>query len=375
MGVEKRLALLVEGESLFNDGIAVVAFSFLVGFSLGTDEVSIPFLVGRFLAFVGIGIAVGSAIGFGISYLTQRFDLPLVEQSLTLVSAYGTYIIVEDLGGSGVIGVVVMGLIFGNFGSRIGMQPSTRLAVTQFWDLLAFFVNSIMFLLIGDRISFAGLGANLGVIAITVVAMFVTRAIAIFGLGWLSNRLAKSEISLADKTVIWWGGLRGSVSIALALSVPEVFPERQKIAIVFGVVLFTLLVQGLTTKPLLEKLGLLSNQELRQEYLEAIAQRVALNRVLKYLSDVSGDRKIEPEFSNHLVSQLQEKLNLLQAEINQMYDRSPELRQMTIDKLEGDLQAIEADTYAEFVRSGQLNELPVSVLQQCFQARNEKIVS
>ncbi|HEY9302005.1 MAG TPA: sodium:proton antiporter, partial [Phormidium sp.] len=111
------------------------------------------------------------------------------------------------------------------------------------------------------------------------------------------------------------------------------------------------------------------------EYLEAIAQRVALNRVLKYLSEVSGDRKIEPEFSNHLVSQLQEKLNLLQAEINQMYDRSLELRQMTIDKLEGDLQAIEADTYAEFVRAGQLNELPVSVLQQCFQARNEKIVS
>jgi CPA1 family monovalent cation:H+ antiporter len=66
--------------------------------------------------------------------------------------------------------------------------------------------------------------------------MFVTRAIAIFGLGWLSNWLAKSQISLADRTVIWWGGLRGSVSIALALSVPEVFPERQKIiAIVFGV--------------------------------------------------------------------------------------------------------------------------------------------
>lgn len=299
-----------------------------------------------------------------------------MEQSLTLVSAYGTYIIVEELGGSGVIGVVVMGLIFGNFGSRIGMQPSTRLAVTQFWNFLAFFVNSIMFLLIGDQMRFADLGTNLGVIGITVVAMFVTRAIAIFGLGWLSNWLGHSEISLPDQTVIWWGGLRGSVSIALALSVPHVLPDRPKIiAIVFGVVLFTLLVQGLTTKALLEKLGLLNNQELRQEYLEAIAQRVALNRVLKHLSEVSGDRKIEPEFSNHLVSQLQEKLNLLQAGINQMYDRSPELRQMTIDKLEGDLEAIEADTYAEFVRSGQLKELPVSVLQQCFKERNETIVS
>jgi CPA1 family monovalent cation:H+ antiporter len=113
LGVEKRLAVLMEGESLFNDGIAVVAFSFLVGLSLGTAEFEIQTLIARFLAVVGIGIGIGSLIGFGISYLTQRFDLPLVEQSLTLVSAYGTYIITEDLGGSGVIGVVTTGLILG----------------------------------------------------------------------------------------------------------------------------------------------------------------------------------------------------------------------------------------------------------------------
>jgi CPA1 family monovalent cation:H+ antiporter len=371
LGVEKRLAVLVEGESLFNDGIAVVAFSFLVGFSLGTDEVGIPILIARFLAFVGIGIGVGSSIGFGISYLTQRFDLPLVEQSLTLVAAYGTYIIVEELGGSGVIGVVTVGLIFGNFGSRIGMQPSTRLAVTQFWEFLAFFVNSIVFLLIGDAMSLADLEANLGTIGITVMAMFVTRAIAVFGLGWLSNWLVKSEISLPDRTVIWWGGLRGSVSIALALSVPDVLADRtQIIAIVFGAVLFTLLVQGLTAKSLLETLGLLKNQELRQQYQEAIAQRVALNRVINYLSEVSGDRKIEPEFSDRLVSQLQEKLDLLQAEIDRMHDLSPELRELTTDKLEADLRAIEADTYAEFARSGQLKELPASVLQELFKKLN-----
>jgi len=343
-----------------------------VGFSLGTDEVGIPLLVARFLVFVGVGIAVGSAIGFGFSYLIQQFDLPLVEQSLTLVSAYGTYIIVEELGGSGVIGVVSMGLIFGNFGSRIGMQPSTRLAVTQFWNFLAFFVNSIVFLLIGDRISFAGLAANLGLIAITVVAMFVTRAISIFGLGWLSNWLAKSEISLADQTVIWWGGLRGTVSISLALSVPDVLPDRENIiAIVFGVVLFTLLVQGLTTKPLLEKLGLLSNQELQQQYQEAIAQRVALHRAIAHLSQISSDPKIEPEFYDHLVSRLQQKFDSLQAEINQMYDRSPQLRELTIEKIEGDLRAIEADTYAEFVRSGELHELPSSWLEEVFQERNK----
>ena len=332
LGVEKRLAILMEGESLFNDGVAVVAYSSLVGLSLGTGEIGFTSLLLRFLTVVGIGIGVGSLIGFGLSYLTQRFNLPLVEQSLTLVSAYGTYIVTEDLGGSGVIGVVTTGLILGNFGSRIGMQPSTRLAVTQFWEFLAFFVNLIVFLLIGGQISFADLGTNSGLIAVTVAGMVVTRAITIFGLGKLSNWLAGSPISLPEQIVLWWGGLRGSVSIALALSVPVVLPEREKmISTVFGVVLFTLLVQGLTTKPILEKLGLLSNQKMRQQYLEAIARRVALNQILKRLSYLGNRQEIEPEVYHHLAKRLQEQLNHLHSEINQLHNRSPQLRDLTID--------------------------------------------
>jgi CPA1 family monovalent cation:H+ antiporter len=258
IGVKKRLAILVEGESLFNDGVAVVAFSSLVGLSMGATGLEITSLVTRFLAVVGIGIGVGGLIGFGISYLTHRFNLPLVEQSLTLVAAYGTYVITENLGGSGVIGVVTTGLILGNFGSQIGMQPRTRMIVAQFWEFIAFFVNSIVFLLIGDQIGVNSLKENLGLIAVTVVAMLVTRAISIYGLGWLSNWLASSRISLSEQTIVWWGGVRGSVSIALALSVPDAVPQREAIiATVFGVVLFTLLAQGLTIKPWLVKLRLL----------------------------------------------------------------------------------------------------------------------
>ena len=139
LGVEKRLTVLMEGESLFNDGVAVVAFGFLVAFSLGTGELTVQPILLQFLQVVGIGIGIGCLMGFGISYLTQRFDLPLVEQSLTLVSAYGTYLITEDLGGSGVIGVVTTGLILGNFGSRIGMNPRTRTIASEFWEFLSFF--------------------------------------------------------------------------------------------------------------------------------------------------------------------------------------------------------------------------------------------
>lgn len=369
LGVEKRLAVLMEGESLFNDGIAVVAFSFLVGLSLGTAEFEIQTLIARFLAVVGIGIGVGSLIGFGISYLTQRFNLPLVEQSLTLVSAYGTYIITEDLGGSGVIGVVTTGLILGNFGSLIGMQPSTRLAVTQFWDFLAFFVNSIVFLLIGDQIRFADLEANLGLIIVTIGAILLTRAIAIYGLGALSNWLAKSEISLPDQTVLWWGGLRGSVSIALALSVPVVLPERTEIiATVFGVVLFTLLVQGLTTKPLLEKLGLLDAQAAIQEYNDAIARWVALNRVQKYLNQADTRPEIDTEFYRYQEALVKGQIDGLQEDINKLRNEYPQLRELGVEQLKEELLAIEADTYAEFMRSGQLSSKLSPVLQEVFKS-------
>jgi len=372
LGVGKRLLTLMEGESLFNDGMAVVAFSFLVGFSLKTTELTLQPVLAQFFAVVGIGIGVGSAIGFGISYLTQRFDLPLVEQSLTLVSAYGTFIITEDLGGSGVIGVVTTGLILGNFGSRIGMNPRTRIIVTEFWDFLAFFVNSIVFLLIGDQVHFAILGENLGTITITLGAMIVTRAIALYALSYLSNHLVNSQLPLPEQTVLWWGGLRGSVSIALALSVPAILPDREEIiATVFGAVLFTLLFQGLTIQPLLEKLKLLGDQPLRQRYLELSARQSALNRVLQYLKQVEQRPGIEPEFYQYQESLIQGELTRLDEEIDQLQDEYPNLRNFTAEQLREELLAIEADSYAEFVRTGRLNKELAPFLQGSFEQSKE----
>ena len=171
LGASKKLTILMEGESLFNDGVAVVAFLLLVGIPLGTEVFSVTDTVVSFSKFVGIGIGVGCLIGFGISYLTQRFDLPLVEQYFTLLSAYGTYLITEELGGFGVISVVTVGIILGNFGSRIGMNPRTRLLVSEFWEFLAFLVNYIVFLLIGDQINCSSLSDNLGIIAVAISAV------------------------------------------------------------------------------------------------------------------------------------------------------------------------------------------------------------
>jgi len=364
LGVPKRLTTLTEGESLFNDGMAVVAFSFLVSFSLGNTELAPAPILLELVKVIGIGIGGGCLIGFGISYLTQRFDLPLVEQSLTLVSTYATYLIIEDLGGSGVIGVVTMGLILGNFGSRIGMNPRTRVIVTEFWDFLAFFVNSIVFLLIGDRVRFAMLGQNLPTIAIAIGMMLLTRAIAIYGFGLVSNRIVNAQISLPDQTILWWGGLRGSVSIALALSVPTSLPGREQvIATVFGVVLFTLLVQGLTMKPLLDKLNLLNEQPLRQEYAEEIARQAALERVMAHLQQAVTRPGLDPEFVRCQTALIQGELNKIALDIEKILDENPDLQHFVAERLKEELLAIESDTYAELVRAGQLTQELSPVLQ------------
>lgn len=367
LGASKKLTTIMEGESLFNDGVAVVAFVLLVGIPLGINEFSLTNTLVEFFTFVGLGIGIGSLLGFGISYLTQRFDIPLVEQSLTLVSAYGAYLITEELGGSGVIGVVTVGIILGNFGSRIGMNPRTRLVVSEFWDFLAFFVNSIVFLLIGDQIKFSSLGSNLDLILVAIIAVVITRLISIFVLGNISNLMTEKDLNLREQTILWWGGLRGSVSIALALSVPVILPDRQDvIETVFGVVLFTLLFQGLTVKFFLEKLNLIGDLPIRQEYTELLARRVALKRVLNYLDEINIDKSpdIDLEFSRYERELVEGQLENVQENIIKMQNNHPQIKTLNMEKLREKLLDIEADTYAEFIRSGQLNNELSPVLQE-----------
>lgn len=365
LGVDKRLTTLMEGESLFNDGVAVVAFNLLLGIALGLEQFEVSVTIARFGIFVGVGIALGGLIGFGISFLTQRFDIPLVEQSLTLVSAYGTYIVAEELGGSGVIAVVTTGLILGNFGSRIGMNPRTRLVVSEFWEFLAFFVNSIVFLLIGDQVRFQSLIDNAETIFVAIAIMITARAVSVYGLGLLSNFITKGEnISIKGQTVLWWGGLRGSVSVALALSVPESLAQREEIiAVVFGVMLFTLLVQGLTTQPLLSFLDLLGDQPTRQRYTQLVAHRVALNRVLDRLRELIERQEVEEEFARYQIALVEGQLEELKEDLTKLQRSNPELLTYAAEQVRDELLAIESDTYAEFIRAGQLKDELAPLLQ------------
>uniref|UniRef100_B8HSH0 Sodium/hydrogen exchanger n=1 Tax=Cyanothece sp. (strain PCC 7425 / ATCC 29141) TaxID=395961 RepID=B8HSH0_CYAP4 len=365
LGAPPRLKALVEGESMFNDGTAVVAFSLLVGIALGSESFEPQRVISQFFLVVGIGLGVGTLLGFGISFLTQRFDLPLVEQSLTLLAAYSAYLIAEILGGSGVIGTVTVGLILGNFGSYIGMNPRTRLVVNEFWEFIAFFVNSILFLLIGAQVRLQAGSLELGWMAIAIVAMLVTRLVSVYGLSWLSNRFSSFQLDLPIQTMLYWSGLRGGVSLALVLSIPEDFAERDSmVAIVFGVVLFTILVQGLTAKPLLEALRLVENNPLRQRYLEVLARQMALERMLNYLQNPGTGVGVDLRLAQAQATVLNQQLTALQEEASKLQRQEPELLTVGSTQLQDALLTIETDTYAELVRLGRLpQELP-SILER-----------
>ena len=367
VGAGKRLTTLLEGESLFNDGAAVVAFGVLVELAVDPQPVQVSTTVLRFLVVTGIGLGIGGLIGICVAFLTQRYELSWVEQSLTLVTAYGTYLLVEELGGSGVIGVVTAGLVIGNFSAKTGVLPMKRSTMTEFWEFAVFFVNSILFLLLGDQIHLPNLVRNIGTTSVAIAAIVVARAITIYGFSALTNGLAKTEIPWREQTVLWWSGLRGSVSISLALSIPIVVMGREEIiANSFGVVWFTLLVQGLTVKLLLGSLHLLEDQSLQQQYLALIARRDALCHVATHLTQTSDQLTISPALQASQQEFVQKQLQQLHIDIQQMQEQHQQLQAFSLQQHQKELLAIEASIYTKFVQSGLLKSAPLPIMQKAF---------
>ncbi len=252
-----ELLTLVEGESLLNDGTAVVFLSLVLGYVAGTPT-SGAGLLGQFLLVAGGGVAVGLAVGGVIAMAIRRLDDPMIEIALTTIAAYGSFALAEGLHVSGVIATVAAGMLCGNDGRRVGMSATTRATLESFWEFIAFALNSMVFLLLGFEVSATRLVSAWREIIIAYAAVLLTRAIMVFG-GWFVARHlwpGRPRLPQAWSVVLVWAGLRGALSMVLALALGSTIPNRDLVVtMTAGVVLCSLVVQGLTMAPLVRRLG------------------------------------------------------------------------------------------------------------------------
>ncbi len=258
LGAPKRLMVLVEGESLFNDATAIVLFNVLLGIAAGTATASVGGAVSSFLVVFSGGIVVGGVLAFGFAFVLGSVrDNELVEITLTTIVAYMSFIIAEHyLHVSGVMATATAGIILGGWG-RTKISPSVSHFMHSFWEYLAFVANSLIFVLVGLALSTDLIFQFLVAMLLAIPIVYFARAVGIALMVPIVNWTRTIEpIDKRYQLVMFWGGLRGALALALALSLPHDFANRELILVAsMGVVMATLLVNALTIGPLLKLLG------------------------------------------------------------------------------------------------------------------------
>lgn len=260
MKADKRLCMLVESESLLNDGVVAVAFAVLVAIAGGASA-GVGNVVPAFLWTLFGGALIGGVVSGLMLILAGRTNDHLVEITLTTLAAYGSFLLAERLHASGVLASLTAGLMIGNLGRMGAISDSGRPHVLAAWEFFAFVANSFVFLLIGIQLVGVPI-SRLGWVtaAVAILLVLVGRAVAVYPLATIF-RPTRLAVPFSFQNVLFWGGLRGALALALALTVPASVPERAPIILSsFVVVTFSIFVQGLTMPWLVERLGLTRRQ-------------------------------------------------------------------------------------------------------------------
>lgn len=295
----KELAVIVEGESLLNDGAAVVIFNLLVASALGAKISPLTGIMTFFLE-AGGGLLLGAALGWLFWKIQEKIDDHLIEMTLSTILAYGSYLMAQQLHASGVMAVIAAGLIYGNFAMGKSMSANTRLSLGSSWEYLGFLCNSLVFLLIGTQVDLTLLLSRGGPVLLAFVVVTLARSVAVMVLSpWV--RLPRRWYP-----VVVWAGLRGSIAMALAMALE--IPERQEILLLtFGCVLLSVFVQGLSIKGLMGRLGMGTKSESLRLYEALWAELAAQEKALALLRNRRSRRLI----SEDLYEEMRKPLVLL----------------------------------------------------------------
>jgi CPA1 family monovalent cation:H+ antiporter len=339
LGVDKRLGILVEGESLFNDGVAIVLFNLALSFAVagnvtpGTEQSLLSAGLMEFLRVSLGGLGIGLILGFVVSYIIlKNVDDHLIETTTTVALAFGSYVTAETFGVSGILAVVAAGLLVGNFGSQ-NTSPTTKLTLDNFWEFAAFVVNSIVFLLIGLEIEIAQLMPYIVPIVVAVIAVLLSRMVVVYGIVGFYSRFvsARERIPMRYRHVMFWGGLRGAISLALALSlsadlVGEALAQELRV-MTFGVVLFTLIVQGTTIESLIRRLGLADRPEHLLEHQRLRARLFASRAGLQELGRLQSEGLLFRDVWEAMSSVYTEEIDERKLAVRNHLEAYPELEQ------------------------------------------------
>jgi CPA1 family monovalent cation:H+ antiporter len=248
-----RVTVVPEAESLINDGMAITLYTVLLGYAL-TGSASISGIGEVFAREVAGGILVGLAVAFAGARLTAAMDDHLLEMLLSTAVAYGSYLIADQLHASGALACVAAGFLHGSYGRSVGMSTQTSALLDDLWEYLGFMANAVVFLLVGFTVNLTLLRNEWEAVVAAVVAVVAARIAVVFVPAPISRRPAARTLN--ERVLLVWAGLRGALTIALVLALPAETPARQRlIAMAFGVVLFTMVAQGLSLSWLVRRLG------------------------------------------------------------------------------------------------------------------------
>ncbi|MHB1926763.1 MAG: cation:proton antiporter [Leptospirillum sp.] len=257
LDIRGRLRLLVESESLFNDVVAVVLFGLVLSLSKAHPGQSGFLTVSGHLLYLAAGsVMCGFLVSWATHLLAGRTQDLMIGNLLTFVAAFGSFTLADSFHLSGILACVVAGISIGNSKTFLGFSSNGRASLLALWETIAFIVNSVIFVLIGVRIAHENFLSDWMTASFAIIIVLLSRAGTVYPLSALF-RSGRWRLKMSHQHILFWGGLRGPLALALSLGLPESFPDKDAIvSLTFAVVAFSIIVQGLTIGPIMKKTGL-----------------------------------------------------------------------------------------------------------------------
>ncbi|WP_265109852.1 cation:proton antiporter [Halosolutus halophilus] len=388
VGAPKRLSTVIESESLLNDGVGVALFATILAAVVeavqrGASPTAVT-SVTDLARTVGIELLVASLGGFLVGVVAGHLvyramvaaDDAMLGVSLTVVLAYGSYLLADALGASGAIAVVVAGLFIGDRGETDALDPRTRITVATTWSAVAFLLNTLLFVLIGLETPIGAFVDSAGLVVIAFVLVVLARSVVVYPLVTVTNRWLDESISRSSQHLIAWSGLHASIPIALVLGLPPELPAalREELRVlVFGVAALSLLVQGLTIAPLLDRLGIVQRSPPEEVYRLLTARLRGVDAAIATASALHRDEELPQDLYVEFCDTYGREKNRLEAAISQLLDRYPSVRRRA--ELAGERRVLESekDAVMEAIKSGVVEGADADRLLETVDERLERV--